>query len=456
MNNDTDTIAAIITPPGRGGVGIVRVCGKTIEPFIVPLLGGTKLAPRMAVYRPFLDGNGEDIDRGLALYFPAPGSYTGEETLELHGHGGPVVMDRLLQRVISIGARQARPGEFSERAFLNGKLDLAQAEAVADLIEATTEQAAQGAARTLRGQFSRRIDTLRESLVQLRVYVEAAIDFPEEEIDFLSDGKVERDLHALSRQIAELLQQTSQGVLLTEGMAVAIAGKPNAGKSSLLNMLAGYDRAIVTDVPGTTRDILMEQINLDGLPVRIIDTAGLRDSIDPVEQEGIRRAWQQIAEADQILWVVDSSIGAELAAPIWPEYQQRFPGGNNVTVVLNKIDLRADQPKIERHGSQHHPTIAISAQTGEGVNSLRDHLKMAAGFAGASEGLFTARRRHLSALEYARASIELAVRHLQGVAAGELVAEELRQAQNQLEEITGMTSSDDLLGVIFSSFCIGK
>ncbi len=456
MNNDTDTIAAIITPPGRGGVGIVRVCGRTIDPFIAPLLGGTKPAPRMAVYRPFLDRNGEDIDRGLALYFPAPGSYTGEETLELHGHGGPVVMDQLLQRVISLGARQARPGEFSERAFLNGKLDLAQAEAVADLIEATTEQAAQGAARTLRGQFSRRIDTLRESLTQLRVYVEAAIDFPEEEIDFLSDGKVERDLHALSSQITELLQQTSQGVLLTEGMAVAIAGKPNAGKSSLLNMLAGYDRAIVTDVPGTTRDVLIEQINIDGLPVHIIDTAGLRDSLDPVEQEGVRRAWQQIAEADQILWVVDNSIGTELVGSVWPEYQQRFPDRNNVTVVLNKIDLRADLPKLEFNNKPHYPVVAVSAQTGEGVNSLRDHLKTAAGFVGAGEGLFTARRRHLGALEHTRANIELAVQHLQGVAAGELVAEELRQAQHQLGEITGITSSDDLLGVIFSSFCIGK
>lgn len=456
MTNDTDTIAAIITPPGRGGVGIVRICGRTIEPFIAPLLGGTKPAPRMAVYRPFLDRNGEDIDRGLALYFPAPGSYTGEETLELHGHGGPVVMDQLLQRVISLGARQARPGEFSERAYLNGKLDLAQAEAVADLIEATTAQAAQGAARTLRGQFSRRIDTLRESLTELRVYVEAAIDFPEEEIDFLSDGKVERDLHALSSQLTELLQQTSQGVLLTEGMAVAIAGKPNAGKSSLLNVLAGYDRAIVTDVPGTTRDVLIEQINIDGLPVHIIDTAGLRDSLDPVEQEGMRRAWQQIAEADQILWVVDNSVGSELAGSVWPEYQQRFPDRNNVTVVLNKIDLRADLPKLEFNNNLHYPVVAVSAQTGEGVNSLRDHLKTAAGFAGAGEGLFTARRRHLSALEHTQANIELAVQHLQGVAAGELVAEELRLAQHQLEEITGITSSDDLLGLIFSSFCIGK
>jgi tRNA modification GTPase len=454
VNNHTDTITAIITPPGRGGVGIIRVCGKSLDLYFGTLLR-EKPPARIAQLRPFLDADGQEIDQGLVLYFPAPGSFTGEETLELHAHGGPVVLDQLLQRVTELGARQARPGEFSERAFLNGKLDLAQAEAIADLIDATTQQAARSAIRTLKGEFSIAIGVVLEALSRLRVYIEAAIDFPEEEIDFLKESKVSGDLVGLIEQISNILDRASQGVLLREGVTVAIAGPPNAGKSSLLNALAGHNRAIVTDVPGTTRDILAEQVNIDGLPLNIVDTAGLRDSVDVVEQEGIRRAWVEISEADRILWVVDSTAMKEknLFDP-WPEYKQRFPDRDNVTIVINKIDLTEG---IDNFNSVSSEVILVSALTGQGLDDLRTHLKMVAGFTAVPEGIYVARRRHLVALESTKKCLTDAQEHLNGTnPGGELIAEDLRRAQQYLGEITGVVSSDDLLGQIFSSFCIGK
>ncbi len=459
MENYADTIAAIITPPGRGGVAIIRICGKNLDSYFDPLVGN-KPSPRNAVFRPFLDANEQELDRGLVLYFPAPGSFTGEETLELHGHGGPVLMDQLLQRVIQLGARQARPGEFSERAFLNGKIDLAQAEAIADLIDATTKQAARGALRTLKGDFSKVIQNLLNGLTLLRVYVEVAIDFPEEEIDFFADGKVNSDLSTLIKQTRTLLNNASQGVLLKEGITVAIAGEPNAGKSSLLNALTGRDRAIVTETPGTTRDVLTEQINIDGLPIHIIDTAGLRESDNQVEQEGIRRAWVEIGEADSVLWVVDSrNINIKKASEInprdiWPEYHKRYPERNNVTVVINKIDLIDARNKSEELNKD---IVWVSALTGHGIGSLRQQLKAIAGYGDQGEGLFTARRRHLEALTSVLASLIQAQQALSDVTqAGELVAEDLRVAQQYLGEITGVVTSNELLGQIFSSFCIGK
>lgn len=452
MKNHSDIIAAIATPHGRGGVGIVRISGHTLEPFIGTLIDQLP-QPRQAALKPFRDDRGEEIDRGLVLYFPAPGSYTGEETLELHGHGGPVIMDQLLRRVLGLGARMARPGEFSERAFLNGKLDLAQAEAVADLIAATTEEAARGALRTLKGQFSTLVNALRQDIGELRVYVEAAIDFPEEEIDFLSGGKVEETLVNLHQQVTDILAKASRGRLLKEGIKVVIAGAPNAGKSSLLNALAESDRAIVTDVAGTTRDVLSEQININGLPVIIVDTAGLRVSPDQIEKEGIRRAWQQIADADRILWVVDGSKLATQAECDWLEYEQRYPERDNVTVVLNKQDLCRGNQNVS---ALKRPHRVVSALTGQGMSELKQHLHEIAGFASGESSAFTARRRHLEALEDTGSHLRRGLEYLLHDGSGELVAEELRQAQQALGQITGEVSSDDLLGEIFASFCVGK
>ncbi len=452
--NSSDVIAALITPPGRGGVGIVRLSGKQLEPYFDALLGFTP-TPRHAHYQPFLASDGEPIDRGIVLYFPAPDSYTGEHVLELQGHGGPVVMDCLLRRAIELGARQARPGEFSERAFLNGKMDLTQVEAVADLIDAGSEQAARGAIKTLQGQFSRRVTEILEQLIALRVYVEAAIDFPEEEIDFLSDGKVESGLVGLQKALNELLVSVSQGALLREGISVVIAGKPNAGKSSLLNALSGLDTAIVTDVPGTTRDVLREQISIDGMPLHIIDTAGLRATEDAVERVGIERAHGEIKRADQILYLVDASNEFDLSATdIFPESEVGFSQSQNLTFVLNKTDAPS---YLGFQGKQsQHPVIEISAKTGAGLAELKQHLKNCAGYVSAGEGLFSARRRHISALNKTQDSIGLGLSQLLGAGAGELIAEDLKQAQQTLGTITGDFSSDDLLGEIFSSFCIGK
>jgi tRNA modification GTPase len=449
MNRTSDTIAAQATPPGRGGVGIVRISGAKAAECATAILGHCP-RPRYAEYLPFSDLAGEVVDEGLALYFPGPNSFTGEDVLELQGHGGPVVMDRLLAIVQQLGVRLARPGEFSERAFLNGKLDLAQAEAIADLIDASSEQAARSALRSLRGEFSQRVHELVERLTELRIYVESAIDFPEEEIDFLADGEVQRRLDGIRATLAAVQAAAQQGSLLKEGMTVVLAGLPNAGKSSLLNALAGQESAIVTEIAGTTRDVLREQINLDGMPLHIIDTAGLRESTDAVEQEGIRRAWREIGQADRLLLLVDDGRGVteEERAIL-----ERLPRGLSVTVIRNKCDLSGHAAAVEE--GELGTEIRLSAKTGEGLELLRRHLEQSIGYQGGGEGSFMARRRHLDALARAEANLQNGERLLQQ-GAGELLAEELRLAQQALGEITGEVSSDDLLGRIFSSFCIGK
>jgi len=445
-----DTIAALATPPGRGGVGIIRLSGP-LCPAIAALILKKSPQPRHAEYLPFYQPDGAVIDMGIALYFPAPHSFTGEHVLELQGHGGPVVMDMLLKTVVSHGARLARPGEFSQRAFLNDKLDLTQAEAIADLIDSASQQAVRLALRSLQGEFSRRVHELLEKLIQLRMYVEAAIDFPEEEIDFLHDEQISTQLQSLLLAVKSTLDSATQGCLMREGMTVVIAGKPNAGKSTLLNQLTGRETAIVTEIPGTTRDVLREQILLDGMPIHIIDTAGLRDSADRVEQEGIRRAWREIEQADRILYLIDHQ--QRLSPEDQRFLEQLRQAGPGLTLVHNKIDITGAAPAMDEVDSQ--CEIYLSARQGQGVDLLRQHLKACVGFQTAGEGAFMARRRHVQALQQALAHIESGQRQL-SVAAGELLAEDLRQAQQHLAEITGEFTSDDLLGRIFSSFCIGK
>ncbi|MCH8529939.1 MAG: tRNA uridine-5-carboxymethylaminomethyl(34) synthesis GTPase MnmE [Saccharospirillum sp.] len=454
MIADNDTICAIATPPGRGGVGIVRVSGR-LAASIAEAMTLQHLKPRHAWYGDFLDTDGQVLDQGIALFFPGPHSFTGEDVLELQGHGGPVILDLLLQRVMALGARLARPGEFSERAFLNDKLDLAQAEAIADLIDATSTEAARSAVRSLQGVFSQEIHNLVEQLIQLRIYVEAAIDFPEEEIDFLSDGKVEADLADLLAQLTRVLKAANQGSLMREGMSVVIAGRPNAGKSSLLNALAGQERAIVTDIAGTTRDVLREHIHIDGMPLHIIDTAGLRDTPDEVERIGVERAWREIEQADRILLLVDATeTPATDPEQIWPDFIHRLPSEARLTVVRNKVDLNRESPGLSTDSV--HPVLRLSALDGQGLDALRDHLKQLMGYEGHQEAGFIARRRHLEALQRAHQALLSGQAQLLGASAGELLAEDLRQAQQALNEITGAFSSDDLLGRIFSSFCIGK
>ena len=437
---DKDTIAAIATPAGRGAVGIVRISGPGARRILEKITGD---APphRQARLRAFRARDGTVIDKGLVLYFEGPGSFTGEDVAELQGHGGPVVMDMLLAATLAEGARIARPGEFSERAFLNGRMDLAQAEAVADLIDSASRAAARSAARSLQGEFSGRIDALAEQLVELRVYVEASIDFPEDEVDFLMEGEVASRLDRAIGELDRVAAQARQGVLLTEGVSLVLAGAPNVGKSSLLNRLAGVERAIVTEVPGTTRDVLSEQINLDGIPVRLIDTAGLRASTDRVEQEGIRRARAEIAGADWVLWVCDAADEPGGPPP------DGLPGDRTI-IVRNKIDL---VPHASRDGD----SIAVSALTGEGVDALKTRLKQTVGYREA-EGTFSARRRHLDALARARTHLAGGRDQLRTHAAGELLAEDLRAAHETLGEIVGRMTPDALLGRIFSSFCIGK
>ncbi len=443
-----DTIVAVATPPGRGGIGILRLSGPAV-PLIAGRLLGRIPEPRRAVHTLFRDNEGDPVDDGVALYFPAPNSFTGEAVLELQGHGSPVVLDRLAAAAIACGARPARPGEFSERAFLNGKLDLAQAEAVADLIDAASAQAARAALRSLQGEFSRRIHALVEALTELRMFVEAAIDFPAEEIDFIAESDVGERLAALTERLAGISDAATQGSRLREGITLVIAGRPNAGKSSLLNALSGRESAIVTEIPGTTRDLLREQILLDGVPVHIIDTAGLRDTDDPVEREGVRRARAAVAEADRLLVVVDDAQGegGEVRA-LLNEFAE-LP----VTLVHNKIDLTGRKPNVEASSAE--TRIYLSAREGSGIDLLRRHLREAVGLHTAGEGEFTARRRHLDALARASAHLHTAADRLTE-RAPELLAEELRLAQQALGEITGEFTSDDLLGRIFSSFCIGK
>lgn len=450
-----DSIVAQATASGKGGVGIIRVSGDLAEEVARQLLGKIPVA-RNAEYLPFKNSDEQIIDQGIALYFAGPHSFTGENVLELQGHGGQVVLDMLIKTILAIpGIRLARPGEFSERAFLNDKLDLAQAEAIADLIDASSEQAARSALRSLQGEFSKHIHQLVDQVIHLRIYVEAAIDFPDEEIDFLSDGKVQTDLNTIIHQVEQVRSQAKQGSLLREGMRVVIAGRPNAGKSSLLNALAGRDAAIVTDVAGTTRDVLKEHIHIDGMPLHIIDTAGLRDSEDKVELIGIERAWQEIQQADRVLFMLDSTETDESDPyKIWPEFMQKLPKDMGLTLIRNKADLSGE--KIGRSEAQGFAVFHLSASQNLGINLLAEHLKECMGFNTTNEGQFIARRRHLDAIDKAAEHLYIGKDQLENNLAGELLAEELRLAQQHLNEITGEFSSDDLLSRIFSSFCIGK
>lgn len=431
-----DTIAAIATPPGKGGVGVIRLSGPAALS-IGEDIASKKLTPRTAHYANFCDQNTDTLDTGLAIFFAGPNSFTGEDVVEIQGHGGPIIQDLLLKEVIRLGARQARAGEFSERAFLNDKIDLAQAEAIADLIDSATAQAAKGAIRSLQGEFSNKVNQLLKELIYLRMYVEAAIDFPDEEIDFLADDKVRNSIAALQTSIADTIKQAGQGAILRNGLRLVIAGKPNAGKSSLLNALAGHDAAIVTDVAGTTRDTITETIDIDGLPVHIVDTAGLRESDDTVEKMGIARARKAISEADHVLHIIDSS----------DDHSHVNIDSEHTTLVYNKVDLNLDTSD---------DGLKVSALTGAGLNELRNHIKDLAGYAQDNETVFTARRRHLTALASARDAVERGLQQLTLYNAGELLADELLQAQDSLNEITGEFTADDLLGEIFSGFCIGK
>ncbi len=445
----TDTIVARATPAGRGGVAVIRISGPAVPAIANGFLGELP-RPRYATLSAFRDGRGEALDLGLALYFPAPHSFTGEDVLELHAHGGTVLSDLLIERALELGARMAQPGEFTERAFLHDKLDLVQAEAIADLIDADSRAAVRAAQRSLRGDFSAAVLALEEEVTQLRVWVEAAIDFPEEEIDFLGSAELRERFADVEAMFVELERTTRQGCLLREGLRVVIAGRPNVGKSSLLNALAGYEAAIVTPVPGTTRDLVREHIDVDGLPIHIVDTAGLRSTADLVEQEGVRRAEAELTVADHAIVVVDSTRSdpedfAGLLAGL--------PAGLEHTVVRNKIDLSGEPPGPS---AVEPGTIGVSVLTGTGLAALRQRLREIAGFQPESEGLMTARRRHLEAVQQARHYFDAARRQMEAGGAGELMAEELLQVQNALAGIVGEFTSDDLLGRIFSSFCIGK
>ena len=454
-----ETIAAQATPPGRGGVGIIRVSGPKAKKVAQAILGKIPEA-RKAEYLPFKNAKQQTLDQGIALYFKSPNSFTGEDVIEFQGHGGPVILDMLLKEITSLpNIRLAKPGEFSEQAFLNDKLDLTQAEAIADLINSSSEQAARCALHSLQGDFSKLVHQLVEKVIHLRMYVEAAIDFPEEEIDFLADKKIINSLKEIIAQTVTVRSQAQQGSIIREGMRIVIAGRPNVGKSSLLNALSGKDSAIVTDIAGTTRDILSEQIHIDGMPLHIIDTAGLRESTDKVEQIGIERAWQEIKKADRVLLMVDSSQEYKQGSnddlqQIWPEFFNQLPENIGLTIIRNKADISNVTTGYSEQNNQ--AIITLSAKTGAGIEELKDHLKTIMGYQGSTEGGFMARRRHLIALENAHQHLTIGLEQLEAFMAGEILAEELRLTQQELNEITGEFTSDDLLSEIFSSFCIGK
>jgi len=442
-----DTIVARATPPGKGGVAVVRVSGKRARAIAVAICGGIP-EPRQATFTHFRDRDGHAIDSGLAIFFPGPGSFTGEDVVELQGHGGAVVCEMLVERVIELGARLAQPGEFARRAFLNDKLDLSQAEAIADLIDSGSRAAARAAQRSLDGAFSKAIFELNAKLTELRVFVEAAIDFPDEDIDFLDDAELAARVDEVSTQFDHLQNTVRNGRLLRDGIHLVLAGRPNAGKSSLLNALTGYDAAIVTDVPGTTRDLVREHIDIDGLPVHIVDTAGLRSGEGAIEREGIRRAKEQLNIADHALVILDASA-EEAAESVIAE----VPSGVSFSIVRNKIDLSGEHPGMVDGATE---SINVSALTGAGIDELRAHIKQQVGFESPGEDTITARQRHVESLRVAHDHFRQARTQLLDYRAGELMADDLLQAQNALAEITGEFTSDDLLGEIFAGFCIGK
>jgi tRNA modification GTPase len=443
-HNRQDTITAQATPPGRGGIAIVRISGPQVKEMILPLLKTTTLRKRQARFTPFYNAEGDKIDQGIALFFPKPHSFTGEDVLELQGHGSPIVVDLLLAHIIQLGARLARPGEFSERAFLNGKLDLLQAEAIADLIHASSAQAARLAMRSLQGDFSTDIHALNNAVTHLRIYVEAAIDFADEEIDHLNHDQWTRQINTIHEQFALLQHKAKQGSLLREGITLVITGQPNVGKSSLLNYLSGRDVAIVTPIAGTTRDVLHEHLSMDGLPIHLIDTAGLHHTHDLIEQEGIRRAQAEIKTADIVLFMYDATNN------VWP-IELHDP--HRTIFIRNKIDLTAEQPSIITQEDK--TVVNLSVKTGEGIDLLKQVIRARMGIQQTTEGIFSARRRHLEALDQARSYFDQACHQL-ALTRYELVAEDLRQMQLALSRITGEFTADDLLGHIFSSFCIGK
>ena len=446
VENNVDTIVAIATPPGRGGVGVVRVSGPLVLNIITKILRQT-IKPRQASHLAFYSPSGI-IDQGIAIFFQGPHSFTGEDVLELLGHGGPFVMEALVHTILAWGARRARPGEFSERAFINNKIDLLQAEAVADLINAHSEQASRAAMRSLQGDFSRLIEGLVESVIHLRIYIEAALDFPEEEVAFLQEGHVLEKLQSLGEQLDDLCIKANQGVKMARGVKVVIAGKPNAGKSSLFNRLSGLDSAIVTDIPGTTRDVIKEEIQLEGLVLQLVDTAGLRDSDDQIEQEGIRRTKQELSLADHVIVVVDACEDDFLCS----EWEGMLPPGVKLTVLYNKVDALETQQRHDR--DYQHKSMYVSAKTGLGIPLFLTHLKSILGATSTVEGSFIARRRHVEALLLAKQHLDIGVER--ALESPELLAEELRWVQRALDEITGKFTSDDLLGKIFGEFCIGK
>jgi len=451
MMERTDTICAVATPPGAGGLGIVRVSGPDV-PKISRALIGVLPAPRHATLADFRDVDGEVIDSGIVLYFPAPHSFTGEHVLELQGHGGMHVLQLLMRRVIGLGARAARPGEFSERAFLNDKLDLVQAEAIADLIDSGSDAAARAAQRSLQGVFSAQVNQLQEELTSLRVFVEAAIDFPDEEIDFLAESDILQRVRKAENHVRDLLSGARQGRLLRDGIVLAIIGRPNAGKSSLLNALSGQESAIVTEIPGTTRDVLREQIDIDGIPVHVADTAGIRETTDPIEAEGVRRARQTLGSADIVLLIRDATDSNDSQEDLHAE----VPAGIATITVANKVDLLPPQKRQQGIEQDKRVQVWISAKTGQGVDVLRKRIRETVGAADCSEGSFSARQRHIDALERSAEHLVAGVSAMEKFQAGELLAEELRLGQQALGEITGEMLPDDLLGKIFSSFCIGK